>query len=99
MKNFLNKLRRFFIRPVFLLKEEEWTERDRENMKEFVFSEMCVTLEKVLRNRAINRREDAASKQNNEETRKAAIERKEELEDILSEFTNLRSDLEDESTR
>lgn len=73
-------------------KKEEWTPDDVANFDTFVTSSLCVTVEKALRNRIVDRTSEAITNVGNVEGERR-VARLEELMDILLEWKNLRIDL------
>ena len=88
-------MRKFFSRfwPfLFSVKTEPWTADDQVNMDAFVSSNLCISVEKSLRNRLADRNSSVLSDAGSQ---KAMVQKgkMDELADILLEWKNLREDL------
>ena len=77
------------------LEKEEWTGDDQANRDSFVMTSLAKTIEKGLRNRIRSRDDDVRSnlRENKDLEAKKSLAQIEELEDILTEWENIRTDI------
>ena len=90
-KQSLNKFLRYFWPIQFSTKKEEWDSDDMTRRESFVTSSLCPSIEKSLRNRMAERNDEVLFNIHSEKA-KLAHAKMEELQDILLEWSNIRSD-------
>lgn len=90
------KLPNIFRTVFFSGKKEEMLPEDKANIESFVTSLWCKSVEKNLRNRIVARNQSLiyAVKEGNVAQAAVFASQMEELEDIMSEWNNIRSDVE-----
>lgn len=88
----LVKLIRHWLRPLFVIRDEEWTGDDQKRYDSFVTGGLVSAVEKKLRMRMVELRQHIVTNAGDPSAMesKAALE---ELEDVLIEWKNLRTDL------
>ena len=93
---------KFFKRKVeYTFKQEEILSEDKSNIENFTTSLLCISIEKTLRNRIKDREQNVIAfvKEGNVQQALVFASQMEELEDVLLEWKNIRTDIEKKNSK